>query len=123
MPDYEIFHTLRDVGIRADASVKPASMGRAANSQVNYPPPVTTSIKNISGIYVFPFSQTYLIHDWNVTSHQFGWSSLDSRRAALNREDFKDALLNITIVLRGHGGEFLTYQTFQHPPSLNGDNS
>ena len=112
VPDYQIFSTLEEIGIGADASVNPARTGTVLNFQVKYLPPITRSIKNIDGIDVFPCSNTLLIHDWNVVPHQFDWASLDHEAAGRNRDDFKNTLLGTAMALDGRRGAFLTYRTF-----------
>jgi hypothetical protein len=114
VPDYEIFSTLKEIGIRADASVHPTRTGNVLNFKAKYLPPITDSIKNIDGLDVFPCSNTLLIHDWNVVPHQFDWASLDHAAAGHNRDDFKNALLAAAAALAGEQGDFLTYQIFPH---------
>jgi hypothetical protein len=112
VPDYKIFSTLQEIGIRADASVHPARTGNVLNFKAQYLHPITDSIKNIDGLDVFPCSNTLLIHDWNAVPHQFDWASLDHAGAGHNRDDFKNAILAAAAALDGRKREFLTYQTF-----------
>jgi hypothetical protein len=63
-------------------------------------------------MHFFPFSKTLLLHDWNVVSHELGWSRLDDAGALLNQETFKETIVQSALALRPAGGRFLTYQTF-----------
>ena len=112
VPDYEIFDTLKEIGIRADASIDPQRVGRVRSFAVNYLPPLTSSIRRINGLWVFPFSRTRLIHDWSVVPHKFGWDSLDDQGAVRNRNEFKKHLLQTSIKLKKTNGSFCTYQGF-----------
>ncbi|MGH7801686.1 MAG: hypothetical protein ACREOW_13855 [Thermodesulfobacteriota bacterium] len=113
VPDYKIFNTLKEIGIRVDASVNPKkSIKKVAVFRSRYLPPITKSFRKLDGIYFSPFSRTLLIHDWNVVPHEFGWSNLDNCGAIRNQDRFKKNLLSFTVNLKKTSGAFLTYQTF-----------
>ena len=122
VPDYDIFDTLKEIGISADASIDPKRVGRVESFAVNYLPPLTSSIRHINGMWFFPFSRTRHIHDWNVVPHDFGWSSLDDQGAVRDRNEFKQFLLETAINLKKKNGIFCTYQGFlEHKSGSSGN--
>jgi hypothetical protein len=112
VPDYEIFDTLKEIGIRADASIHPRGVGRVRSYAANFLPLLSSPIRRINGIWFFPFSRTQLIHDWTVVPHKFGWDSLDHKGAIRNRDEFKKLLLKTAVRLKKKNGAFYTYQGF-----------
>jgi hypothetical protein len=112
VPDYNIFDTLKEIGIRADASIRPQNIGPVRSYAVNYLPPLTSSVRRSNGIWLFPFSRTHVMHDWNVVPHNFEWDSLDDQGAVRNRSEFKKLLLETAVKLKKKNGAFDTYQGF-----------
>jgi hypothetical protein len=111
VPDYGLFRTLADLGIRLDASVHPGKAGmRVAGGPARYLPPLARQPKLMKGLYIFPFVRTHLIHDWNVVPHDLGWSRLGPEQAKRERQTLRAELTAIAAELRASGGAFMTYK-------------
>ena len=113
IPDYEIYKTLKLIGITIDASVNPEKDGQnVAIFKTRFVPSITKSLKEIDDIYFFPYIRTLLIHDWNVIPHSFDWSTLDRHETMRNRYKFKENILTRAVELKKSNSQFLTYQSF-----------
>jgi hypothetical protein len=112
VPDYAIYDQFKSLGITRDASIRPHSRDRSvANSVTRYLAPLVTAPARIDGLSLFPFSQTMLLHDWDVVPHKLSWSHLDRHAARAQRLEFASELATIARRLKGDHGAFLTYET------------
>ncbi len=113
VPDYAMYDTLQALGITRDASIRPDRDGQqVGNFSVRYLRPLVTEPTAIGGLTLFPFSQTICLHDWTLVSHDFGWSRLDDREAAVKRREFAGELAATAARLKRGGGAFFAYETF-----------
>ena len=113
IPDYAIFQTLKESGIRADASIDPQQQGTVADSTVCYPEPLVKTIKEVDGMWFFPRSaQTLFIHDWTVVPHQFGWRSQHEQDAMIMRTKFRQTLASAVEEAKRNGQHFTSYHDY-----------
>ncbi len=110
IPDYAIYQTLKEIGLKADASIHPEKRGKVANSVADYLPPLVTKIKEIDGMWLFPKMKTFLIHDWNVVPHQLGWTSQNEQSAQLMRTEFMETLSRTVAEGKRNRQHFTTYR-------------
>jgi hypothetical protein len=112
VPDYAIYDEFKSLGITRDASIRPHSANRSvADSATRYLTPLVTAPARIDGLSLFPFSQTMLLHDWEVVRHKLSWSRLDRPAARAQRLEFANELVTIADRLKRDRGAFLTYET------------
>lgn len=112
IPDYKIFDTLKNLGIKADASINPTKEEGARKFNCFYLPPLVTSPKEVNNIYFFPKTNTFTIHDWSVVPHNFNWHTYNKIEADEQRRQFKSDLLKISEKIKENEGSFLTYNMF-----------
>ncbi|MBI3799222.1 MAG: hypothetical protein HY268_19945 [Deltaproteobacteria bacterium] len=112
VPDYTLYATLQKVGITIDASVRLDSRVTVGPFKTKYLPPITQSPARVGGISCFPFSQTLLVHDWNVVAHDLGWSRRDAAGAAAHQAWWRDSIVSAAAELKREGGVFSTYAGF-----------
>lgn len=111
VPDYAIYDQFKSLGITRDASIRPHSRGRfVADSATPYLAPLVTAPARMAGLSLFPFSQTMLLHDWEVVRHRLSWSRLDRRSARAQRREFANELTTIAARLGDEQGAFQTYE-------------
>ncbi len=86
VPDYEVYETLYEIGVRYDASVDPIRDGKnVAVFKSTYPPSITREIHRMGNMIVFPRIHTYHTHDWTVVPHEFNWHSFSPEEAEQHR--------------------------------------
>ena len=113
IPDYTIFQTLKELGIRADASINPRKQGKVANSTVCFLKPPLKTIKEIERMWFFPrTAQTLSVHDWTVVPHQFSWSSQNKQDALNNQTEFKKMLVSTVEEAKRNGSSFISYHDY-----------
>jgi len=111
VPDYSLFAVLNDVGVRIDASIMPQLAGRKVQKfNVTHPVSITDEPRKIGGTWFVPFARTSLIHDYNMVSHDLGWSAQDEQQATQSREALETRLSAIANELGAVEGAFLTYE-------------
>lgn len=112
VPDYRLFGTLERLGITRDASVDPARRLLVKSSPVSYLSPITETPARIGPMTCFPFAQTLVVHDWEVASHDLGWSRLDEEGAGVQRVRLRGMLTEALTTMRSAGGRMSTYASF-----------
>jgi hypothetical protein len=113
VPDYEIFNTLSEIGIKADASVRPqVGLQKVPGFDIVHLPAITAAPAFIGRLHVVPFERTMLVHDDDVVPHKFGWSKLGHLGAARARARFRRELTAIAVGLRRTDARFVTYEAF-----------
>ena len=111
IPDYRVFAVLRASGIRIDASVRPGYEGKkVADSNATYLAPITVSPQRISGTWFVPYTRTFAIHDWEMVTHNLGWTKLGRGQADANRDEFAQAISRAARNIAESGGSFSTYE-------------
>lgn len=117
VPDYGLYDHLKTLGISRDASIHPEVGGEpVAAFSARFLLPLATVPTRLDGFALFPYTDTLLVHDWQVVAHDFGWSRLDAPDVPERRRELTGELSAIAARLKRDGGEFLTYATA--PPSL-----
>lgn len=103
IPDYRLCATLSDLGFHIDASIDQRLTGtQVAIFNAVYPEPVTSEPACLEGTHFFPYVDTYLIHDYEVVPHDFGWSRKDAQSAETTRNALENDMK--TIVRRTQAG-------------------
>jgi hypothetical protein len=113
VPDYEIFETLREIGITRDASTGRHPEGAPVHGfQCTYLKPLASNPTELNGLALFPFEMTIAIHDWTVVPHDLGWASSSRPAAWARRRGFERKLAAAAARLAASGGAFHTYETY-----------
>ncbi len=113
VPDLEIYDTLNELGITADASFRSKNTGKPVQEfDASYLAPPVDGIAAYRGVTLFPNDRTVLIHDWNVIAHDFGWSVYDTDKAEAQRQSFRCKLAEVATAIADSGSKAITYSGY-----------
>lgn len=110
-PDYELYRTLHQTGIRADASNKYQEQERVSIYQARYLPPVPDLPREVHGVRLFPHRNVLLIHDWNVVPHDMPWHAQGEAESEIARERLRADLRKMAETVARGEGRFATFRT------------
>jgi len=114
VPDYSVFSSLFEAGIRVDASVDPLKRegDKVARHESTYLAPLTETPLVLDGVCLVPFAKTILTHDWSVVPHEVCWRSHDEATALRSRGRFTAEVTKAARELHSTGASFITYAPF-----------